>query len=182
MIDYALYGVRRFLHPMRRRGFGVHSPFAFDLITGVICQRAEFYAFRDLEPEGSRGREGCRLLFRLAERGGYRRVLLVGQVDGLPARYLSALSTGTRLLGDRAGEVPWELFHAGRVVDGEGVERWLAARDPRHACACVEGIHERRVNRGLWERFREEARVSVDAGRRGVLFFDDRLQGGHYSV
>ena len=62
----------------RRRGFGVQSPFAFDLITGVIYQRTPYYAYdalrrqeKQLAPEKdnhwlSEPLRLKRLLFRLA--------------------------------------------------------------------------------------------------------------------
>lgn len=38
----------RFRH---RCGYGVHSPFAFDLITNVIYERTPYYAYSSLEAE-----------------------------------------------------------------------------------------------------------------------------------
>ena len=32
-----------------RRGFGVHSPFVFNLITKVIEERCQYYSFHDIE-------------------------------------------------------------------------------------------------------------------------------------
>jgi hypothetical protein len=184
MNDYLFHRLRQLLHPLRRRGHGVHSPFVFDLITNVMRERAPYYAFRDLEPPDARGRECHRLLFRLAEREGYRRALLVGQGDDLPARYLSAVSRDMVLLdgGDSPLDAPpWELFHAGSLTRDDGEwPRWLAARDDTRACALITAIHENRVNRALWEYFREESRVSIDATRYGLLFFDRRLQPGRY--
>ena len=31
-----------------RRGYGVHSPFAFNFLTYVVYERGEYYAYRDL--------------------------------------------------------------------------------------------------------------------------------------
>lgn len=39
--------IKRFRH---RCGYGVHSPFAFNFITGVIFERGDFYAYRVLDP------------------------------------------------------------------------------------------------------------------------------------
>lgn len=33
----------------KRCGYGVHSPFAFNLITGVVFERGQYYAFEDLD-------------------------------------------------------------------------------------------------------------------------------------
>lgn len=45
---------------MRRRGFGVHSPFAFRLITEVIGERCPYYDYKRLPGESDK------LLYRLA--------------------------------------------------------------------------------------------------------------------
>ena len=37
--------LRRFRH---RRGYGVHSPFAFDFITDVVYERTAYYKYKDL--------------------------------------------------------------------------------------------------------------------------------------
>lgn len=61
-----LVWLSRFRH---RRGYGIHSPSAFDFVTGVIYERAEYYAYRPLRQRyGLRGRhlKDARLLFRLA--------------------------------------------------------------------------------------------------------------------
>ena len=38
--------LKRFRH---RRGYGVHSPFAFDFLTYVVYERGEYYAYRELK-------------------------------------------------------------------------------------------------------------------------------------
>lgn len=66
--------LRRFRH---RCGYGVHSPFAFDLITRVIYEKAPYYKYKDLAEEEEKlapekgvcweyeSRKVKRLLFRL---------------------------------------------------------------------------------------------------------------------
>src|SRR5574344_216262 len=63
-----------------RHGYGIHSPFAFNLITGVIYQKVPFYGYVDLQQTAHLYRKQkrydllckdesqklCRLLFRLA--------------------------------------------------------------------------------------------------------------------
>lgn len=58
----------RFRH---RRGYGVHSPFAFRFITDVIYERCPYYAYRELDRAlplsmQMRKRRGLHLLLRLA--------------------------------------------------------------------------------------------------------------------
>ncbi|MDR2414538.1 MAG: hypothetical protein LBD64_06095 [Odoribacteraceae bacterium] len=165
-----------------RRGYGIHSPFAFDLIVNVIRERAGYYAFREIVVPEERERSRCQLLFRLAEREGYRRALLVGRGRELPARYLSAVSREMLLLDDGDGGSCWELFHAGRMErepSREELDSWLERRDRDHSCALISDI---RSNRSLWMHFRANARVSIEMSRDALLFFNPTLQPGHYLI
>ncbi|MBQ7181472.1 MAG: hypothetical protein IJR87_09290 [Bacteroidaceae bacterium] len=58
----------RFRH---RRGYGVHSPFAFRFLQDVVYEKFPYYAYRELDShlawsQRLRQRRGLRLLFRLS--------------------------------------------------------------------------------------------------------------------
>lgn len=87
---------RRFRH---RCGYGVHSPFAFNLITSVVYEKAPFYAYRELDKvrksfllkgKSKNQRKVDRLLFRLVNEMQPQNVLEIGTRSGLSALYLSA--------------------------------------------------------------------------------------------
>lgn len=72
-------GVRRIKH---RKGFGVHSPFAYDVITEVIEEKLPYYAYRDMKSlYGKQSpipfKVAC-LLLRLSNRFHCRRLAEVG--------------------------------------------------------------------------------------------------------
>lgn len=81
-------------------GYGVHSPYAYHLITQVIGERRGYYAYDDIElvrkqlaQQGEwhrdlTAKEG-KLLFRLANFAGARKVVQLGSNDGLAALYLT---------------------------------------------------------------------------------------------
>jgi predicted O-methyltransferase YrrM len=107
-----------------RGGYGVHSPFAFDLITTVIEERSRYYCYgmlddlrAQLRQERRRIRyggreltvrrairrlcfstEGCRLLFRLANRFRPAKILVVGSGFGLTPLYVTACVKGADCL------------------------------------------------------------------------------------
>ena len=89
-----LLWLRRFRH---RRGYGVHSPFAFGFITGVVYERTPYYAYAELVAlhpwwmrlPGFRPIARCRLLFRLANFAEARTVSLVGSL-ALEREYVCA--------------------------------------------------------------------------------------------
>ncbi|MDR0544757.1 MAG: hypothetical protein LBG30_05360 [Odoribacteraceae bacterium] len=169
---------------LARRGHGIHSPFVFDLVTNLLRQRATYYAFLDLPPVPPRERALCHLLFRLADRYDYRRVLLVGDSVEHPSRYLLALSSRALLLDDALSSPPWQLFHAGPLLhlpSPSDLDRWLSLR-AAPSCAVISSLRTHPANRLLWRHFLPVSRVSINASRHGLLFFDPRLQPGHYFI
>lgn len=85
---------RRFRH---RCGYGVHSPFAFDLITRVIYEKHPYYGYAVLDKYcrdfpalgGSVSKKVGRLLFRLANEVQPRQILELGTAEGLSALCLA---------------------------------------------------------------------------------------------
>lgn len=81
-----------------RRGYGVHSPFAFGLITDVVYERLPYYAYAELKARRrSLPRKAVvlpervdKLLFRLVNRFRPQRILEVGTGAGLSLCYLAA--------------------------------------------------------------------------------------------
>lgn len=77
--DYINRGVRKLKH---RKGYGVHSPFAFSIITEVIEEKTSYYAYQAMQrcypSNGPLPFKVACLLHRLANRFKCRRILEVG--------------------------------------------------------------------------------------------------------
>ncbi len=97
---------RRFRY---RCGYGVHSPFAFNLITWVIYENCPFYAYEELgelRRELSRnGKEGLlnrlksdKLLFRLVNWIQPKEILEIGTRAGLSTCYMAFAKKGARVV------------------------------------------------------------------------------------
>ena len=97
-----------------RKGFGVHSPFVFNLITKVIEEKCSYYSFYDIEllrkqllqtrsigeivkREAIRPKHGA-LLFRLTNYFKSRNILQIGTTMGLSTLYLTSYATGLRCI------------------------------------------------------------------------------------
>ncbi len=84
----------RFSRIRTGRGFGVHSPFAFWLLTDVIRGRYAYYGYEEIEealerrPEEGALRSHCRLILRLAGRMGPEVAVLP---DGCPEAVKAAV-------------------------------------------------------------------------------------------
>lgn len=97
-----------------RKGFGVHSPFVFNLITKVIEEKCSYYSFYDIEllrkqllqtrsigeivkREAIRPKHGA-LLFRLTNYFKSKNILQIGTTIGLSTLYLTSYATGLKCI------------------------------------------------------------------------------------
>ena len=189
----------RFRH---RRGYGVHSPFAFGLITDVVYERHPYYAYSVLDKEESPHlqpgfvrcpRKVNHLLFRLVNRVQPRRMVEVGCASdsGLylrgakPSAAYSFSASPARLHLD-AGE-PVDFLYLNdyrrpRLVR-EAFELCVGHATPR-SLFVVGGIHYSRAMQRLWRALQSDGRVGVtfDLYDVGLLFFDLSKVKQHYIV
>jgi hypothetical protein len=162
----------------------VHSPFVYDLIVNVLRSRVEYSVLN--RPELARARENraYRQLCRLIDRGDYRHVLLAGRERdrALTSLCLTEFSPRVSIV---TPDTTWDFFHLTpleRPVSRGEIDDWLATRAPLHACILVSGIRENPFNRTAWDEIRPRCHVSIDLSHHALLFFDTRLQPGHYAL
>ena len=203
MYNYLKQRVKHAIRFRHKRGFGVHSPFVFDLITNVIKERNLYYDFERIETRAklrSSEKKLCRLLFRLSDYLSYRNVLLLGLENPFVISYLEAVSRDMRLFykgkefkGERyekvepasIGEVPLDMMFLGRELDGvwsAACESLLRERKEGPLCVIITDIYKKPLNAQLWRQWRKECTVSIDMMWYGMLFFDNRLQRGRYNM
>ena len=95
----------RFRH---RQGYGIHSPYAFNFVTGVVYESGHYYADAMLKKVYAQAqqRQGlrlkdCRLLFRLANFQQAHCCRLVGyDMKCLPVKFMQAACAHTRYVTD----------------------------------------------------------------------------------
>lgn len=204
MYDYLK---QRFKHAIRfrhKRGYGVHSPFVFDLIINVIKEKAVYYDFVRIEAMGEireKERKLYRLLFRLSDYLTYRHVLCIGVREPWVSRYLSAVSREMNLMngGQTCPEAECsvcvtpttvkerkiDLIILGRSLEADWSNAWenvLREREKGPLCVVIKDIYKENFNGRVWRQLRQEATVSIDMMWYGIVFFDKRLQRGKYSV
>lgn len=187
-----------------KRGYGVHSPFVFELITGLINENAGYYAFGELEKNWTgrkKDKKFCRLLFRLAEHYSYRNIVLAGMENDYPKRYLSALSPGNLPNELRVNdavkvsclkEAYWndtiaqpDMICLGSDLNSNEesfVEQLIPDGFDRLRCVVMTDIHRNEKNSKIWDHLQQEGKVVMDMLWVGIIFFDAHLQKGHYSL
>jgi hypothetical protein len=96
----------KFLRRWRARGHGIHSPFAYRLITNVIHSPYEYYAFSDIEktlPDKS-AIAFHRLSFRLVHHFKAKNVLEIDAKDNINTKFIEATSKDIRCTSVKTSE------------------------------------------------------------------------------
>lgn len=184
----------------QRKGYGVHSPFAYSFIRGVVLESSAYYAYAELShlhPWWVRWlrlypMQCRRLLFRLANFAEPRTVEL-RTADEVAARYVRAAVPRAEVRRKEGGlaAVP-EGSPEGReaadfvLVGKDRLEEaaTVAARMPERGMLVCEGIHESRRAKEIWRTIREAPHTGVtfDLYTYGVAFFNPKLHKQHYKV
>ena len=182
----------RFRH---RCGYGVHSPFAFNLITQVIYESTPYYKYKDLEKEEKKlalekdknwkyeSKKRKHLLFRLVNYTQPNMIVDIGRLAASSlylkagregADYVAASSLSELLL---EADVPVDflyLHHYRQPKLMEEAFHLCLARITDQSIFVIEGIRYTPEMFALWKRMRqdEKAGVSFDLYDLGILFFD----------
>lgn len=151
--------LRRF---RQRCGYGVHSPFAFDFLTGVVYEREQYYAYKQLDELlpwyvrrfGLRPRKLLHLLFRLVNFAEPRRAFFLGN-NALAFYYLRAARQGAEWVTETMGE--------GFSCDFVYIDRALERDEPLPEGKLIVVDHLRE-HRDVWEKLKRSERT--------VLTFD----------
>lgn len=194
--------LRRFRH---RRGYGVHSPFAFNFITNVIYERTPYYKYDELlasQKEQAKQKD-CgwdyetgkvkRLLFRVVN---YCQPVTIVDAGCLSASslYLKAAKEGadytaaadlSELFLEADAPVDFLYVHDYRRPEFvEEVFNLCASRSTQRSVFVVEGIRYTPSMMALWKRLvrHERAGITFDLYDLGIVFFDKTKNKQDYIV
>ncbi|WP_322934045.1 hypothetical protein VCM39_02055 [Bacteroides sp. CG01] len=188
-----------------RCGYGVHSPFAFELITCLIYEKAPYYAYKELEAEEkkqkrnhdkgwkSEPRKVKRLLFRLVNRVQPDTIVDAGVPSSSSLYLQSGKTTADYTFASELSElfleagVPVDFLYIHKVKEPSFVEevfRICAARSTQQSVFVIGGIHYSGTMKQLWKRLKADDKVGItfDLYDVGILFFDKTKIKQHYVV
>lgn len=188
-----------------RHGHGLHSPFAYHLVTDVIEEGYPYYAYREVEDIRAslsrRVRRQClpwkqgRMLFRLSLYLQPDNILEVGQGDGVTAQYLQrgCLKASfiymdqvrEQAIRSAMGDYPCALavFYPSLTADELTRSAVVAAdRLERRGAMVVLGIHDSRDKHQVWQQLAGNPRVSlaIEAFGCGWLFYREDIPSQAY--
>lgn len=170
-----------------KRGFGVHSPFMFNLIMNVIRDREHRYVCPvELRRQLGLGEKEFKvycLLSRLISFLRVRRVACIGWRSVGLMTYLSLLFEKVQVSASPSALDEADFIYIGGGTPAEILERILPfAPDTYPRYLVLADIHKDADNACLWRRLRKQATVSVDMMWYGLLFFDHKIQKGTYKL
>lgn len=141
---------------LNRRGFGVHSPWAYDLITNVIEEKLPYYAYDDLYEYWEKAPDFLpqydektdQLLFRLVNALHPRTILEIGTGAGVSTGYLASVSSKIPCVTidaphpatQQVGKL-FETFHNIRYLSGNVIETLHDFLDEESAIDFVHMAH-----------------------------------------
>lgn len=188
--------VRRIRH---RCGYNIHSPFAFNWVTGVVYCDEAYYAYEHLaekrdSTDGLFSEKDDRLLFRMANHQEANRILYVGQHSARPEAYLrEARKSATFSVAERVSSLADALREYDMVVLEAPFAERLSPDDPifllespprKTGIIICHGIHHNAASRERWQALCRSQAVTVtfDLYRFGIAFLRPKLNRQHYCI
>ena len=192
--------VRRFRH---RRGYNIHSPFAFNLVTDVIYERGAYYAYNDLRtlrktiPSKLRERDD-RLLLRLINASMAKEALVVGDNLQMQTAYLRAGRpsclfrefTVSDLRSSKGNALKIHPVSIDFLYIDAPQDLWPMAwktvlpKRGEKAFFVVRGIHRSKKDFDAWQRLIKEqaVRVTFDLHDFGIACFEARFNKENHLI
>ena len=164
--------MRRFRH---RRGYNIHSPFAFNLVTGVIYERGAYYAYDDLRNLRTIG-DGLQMQTAYLRAGRPSCLFREITTSDLRTSQGNALKIHPVKVDFLYLDAPLELWPSA----------WKAVLPKRgeKAFFVVRGIHRSKNDFAAWQRLTEDAavRVSFDLHDFGIACFEARFNKENHLI
>ena len=179
-----------------RKGYGVHSPFAFRLITEVISESYPYYGYTDIKKSLNTPRilstKVLKLIFRLVNWLQPITILEVGSVSILEIPVTKAKknvqfihtetlnsSSGTKHL--RADLV---FIHNKTAETLKETKENLLKLVHSNSLVVISGIGYSKEMKALWDNIQQDERVGItfDLYEVGLVFFDLEMNKQDYKV
>ena len=177
----------RFRH---RRGYGIHSPFAFGLVTKVFYERGAYYAYAPLRKmrrqiAHNTTERGDRLMLRLINAFQPNDCFIGGEQTQLTAQYLRAGKPSCQFWPIESLDAAEELDML--YLDMPDWEPWATkalTKMSNKGCIVVRGIHRNARMLKAGRRLTEQkvVRVSFDLYDYGVACFRQDLHKQDYII
>ena len=193
-IRRCLRWVRRF---RKRCGYGIHSPFAFQLVTGVIYEKGEYYDYEKLSQldtcrSGLRLKD-LRLLFRVVNHHQPATSWILGKTSKVTVSYLKAgkkhcdwryMNTSQFIPSSSDALTPVAFVYCDLSrYDVSSLSQIIDYADGS-SLFVFHGIHSNAVALQFWQQLiaQPKVRVTFDLYDFGLVYFEERLNKENYKI
>jgi hypothetical protein len=188
LINYSHLRLRYFFRLRKSRGFGIHSPFVFHLVTHVIKDKNPFYVFDLLNDEISkysyRDAKYAKIIYRIINELKIKHIYCESKMflcsrnicerGDSQHNFLSSMNEkvdGYKLI--YAGDDDFKELLSSKTIDAlKGTQTIVVLNEMYKNDDCLD----------VYKKLKEESQVSLDLFYRTILFFDHKLQKGSYSI
>ena len=192
----------RFRH---RCGYGIHSPLAFDFVTGVIYCDEAYYAYEPLraplqaslsrldeyEPASGLTAKDLRLIFRLANYAEATAIALYGATPAIE-RYISAArpTASVTHIAPQAAPVPSGVDPVGLIYchtpssAASAVDSFIAGPTSPTAMIVIHAPHRSAAASAAWQRLVDSptATLTFDLWRFCIALKSPKITPQHYVI
>ena len=169
----------------KRRGYGIHSPFAYAFVRGVVLETWPYYAYERLarlHPWWVRWFRlsplRCRrLLFRLANYVEPSSFCLLGSM-AIEREYIRAAVPSAR----EVSKPPADFVLISTDCQAEAAA--IASQMPENGMMVIEGIRRDRASTAAWHTLQNAPHTGItfDLYTYGIVLFDHHLHKQHYII
>lgn len=200
--------LRRFRY---RKGYGVHSPFAFRIITELIYADTPYYDYNLLKEQvvekclvmGRSWKNNLQpfatyeLLYRLVNESKANTILEIGDSCGVTATYLSACRKNAKCISlNEIVQLPSALQDLGMLdflviraanyslTDVQQIVEKCILNSTERSLFVIQDIYAAKAITNWWEELVADSRVGItfDLYDMGIVFFDKTKIKQHYIV
>ena len=179
-----------------RNGYGIHSPFAYGFIKGVVYEHSRYYAYKELEKRRHKRRSGERglsprgdtLIFFTAHNPPPTPTSPIGVFFPLPIESIAAGSRKAKIsIYPEASQLPAHTQEF--VYAAPGADFLTAFHITAQSCSdrtffAAAGIHSSRESKAKWKEICADPKavVTFDLYEVGLVFFNKKLNKQSYTV
>jgi len=199
---HPLVWLKRFRH---RKGYGIHSPFAFEYVTYVIYEHTPYYIYKDMADEEQKLKtvngdewaysESCKLkqlLFRMVNRAQPGTIVEAG-IPTAASIYLKggkaeatyySISNVEEIKNITESHIDFLYLHASDPKQMEEMLNKCLGRAHSTSVFAIQGIGWNKANKTLWSQAKQAPGVGItfDLYDLGILMFDPDYHKQDYII
>lgn len=172
----------------KRRGYGVHSPFAFNFITTVIYQKGVYYNYskiKSLPKDKIESDRLCRLLFRLVNYQQPKNILYSSPKESLKELFAWAKSD-VKVFNVHLAKAQYDFVYlvpTEKQLKEKDIET-IFEQITSKSILVIYGVGYSSASKGFWKTIisHPNSGISFDLYDFGILFFDKEKNKQDYVV